>query len=171
MVILRATHKLRRALPLSRNVAGESTTALGDWYVNRMVVDRRALLILVSSKSLLSILTPARGAATLPSRLPELVGARLRRHGVAPELIEAEVTAMSPVVVAATVDRSVVGFMVDFAFTIPYHLNRGAWDETTLPFIEASLARTPCHSSRRLSEVIWPDRKARELLTAHWGSI
>ena len=170
MVILRATQKLRRALPLSQNAAAESTTALGDWYVNRIVVDRRTLLILVSSTSLLSILTPARGAATLPSRLPELVGARLRRHGVAPELIEAEICAMSPVVIAPTVDRSVVGFMVDFAFTVPYHLNRGSWDDTTLPFVEATLARTPCHAGTRRSEVLWPDRKARELLSERWGA-
>jgi hypothetical protein len=168
MVILRPTRKLQRVLPVSRSVAAESTTALGDWYVNRIVVDRRPLLILVSSTSLLSILAPARDVSSLPNRIADLVAARLRRHGVASELIDAEIDAMSPVVIAPTIDRSVVGFMVDFAVTVPYHLERGSWDETTLPFVEAKLARTPCHASHRRSEVLWPDRKAHELLAARW---
>ena len=117
------------------------TTALGDWYVNRIVVDRRPLLILVSSTSLLSILAPARDVNGLPNRIAELVGARLRRAGISPELIEAEISAMSPVVLAPTVDRSVVGFMVELAFVVPYHVERGSWDETTLPFVENKLAR------------------------------
>ena len=36
--------KLARALPVSAGTVPESTTALGDWYVNRLVVDRRPLL-------------------------------------------------------------------------------------------------------------------------------
>jgi len=170
MVILRPTRKLQHALPVSRGAAAESTTALGDWYVNRIVVDRRPLLILVSSTSLLSILTPARDVSGLPNRLADLVEGRLRRHGVVQELVEAEIRAMSSVMIAPTIDRSVVGFMVDFAFTVPYHLERGSWDETTLPFAEAKLARTPCRAGSRRSEVLWPDRKARELLTARWIS-
>ena len=39
---------------------------------------------------------------------------------------------MQPVTVGPTVDRSVVGIMVDFAKAVPYYLARDAWDETTL---------------------------------------
>jgi hypothetical protein len=161
---------LQRALPVSLATAAESTTALGDWYVNRIVVDRRPLLILVSSTSLLSILTPARDVGSLPNCIAELVAGRLRRERIAPELVEAEVDAMSPVLLAPTVDRSIVGFMVEFAFVVPYHLGRDSWDETTLPLVEGKLARIPCHASPRRSEVLWPDRKAAELLAARWGA-
>jgi hypothetical protein len=63
MVTLRPTRKLRGALPIS-DVSKPSDTALGDWYVNRLVVDRRPLLLLVSSSSLLPMLVPGRDVAT-----------------------------------------------------------------------------------------------------------
>lgn len=45
-VTLRRTQKLARALPLSSESPPPPDTALGDWYVNRLVVDRRPLLLL-----------------------------------------------------------------------------------------------------------------------------
>jgi hypothetical protein len=52
MVVLRPTQKLQRALPVTAAKDVESDTALGDWYLNRLVVDRRPLLLLVSRKGL-----------------------------------------------------------------------------------------------------------------------
>ena len=78
---------------------------------------------------------------------------------------------MRPVMVAPTIDRSVVGIMVDFAKSLPFYLERGVWDETTLAFVEARLAETPCHAGRRFEAVVFPDRKAPELLLARWGSV
>ena len=75
---------------------------------------------------------------------------------------------MSLVTVAPTVDRSVVGTMVDFASAVPYHLDPGAWSEMTLPATEDWLAQTPCRASTREEGVIFPDRKAPELLYAKW---
>ena len=60
MVVLRATQKVLKLLPEPSGSAVTSTTALGDWYINRIVVDRHPLLLLVSSRSLLSVITPAR---------------------------------------------------------------------------------------------------------------
>src|SRR2546430_6228640 len=82
MVILRPTRKLYRDLPPVLEPDARSDSALGDWYVNRLVVDRRPLLLVVSSTSLLSLLIPARHVSSLPSQLPTLVGSRLRRLGV-----------------------------------------------------------------------------------------
>lgn len=170
MVVLRRTQKLAKALPVSAPASAESTTALGDWYVNRLTVDRRPLLLLVSARGLLPMLLPAREVSGLPERLPEVVATRLRRLGVDPAVASAEVAAMRPVLVAPTVDRSVVGIMVDFAKSVPFALRRGAWDETTLPFAEARLAETPCHASGRSEDVVFPDRTAPELLLARWGA-
>ena len=170
MVVLRRTQKLAAALPISTPMSADSTTALGDWYVNRITVDRRPLLLLVSARSLLPMLIPARDVASLPDRLPDLVAARLRRLGMPLPLIQAELGAMRPVSVGPTADRSVVGIMVDFAKGVPFHLDPGAWDDTTLPFVEAQLAETPCHASGRFEDVVFPERKAPDLLLARWGA-
>ena len=170
MVVLRRTRKLERFLPASARSSPASDTALGDWYVNRLTVDRQPLLLLVSSHSLLPALIPAREVRSLPDRLPEIVALRLQRLAVAPSLIDAELAAMASVAVGPTVDRSVVGIMVDFAKLIPYHLQPGAWDHTMLPSVEASLADTPCHVTRRFEDVVFPYRKAPELLLARWST-
>jgi hypothetical protein len=93
VVVLRATKRvLQRLPPAASGEPGPSDTALGDWYVNRFVVDRQPLLIFVSSTSLLSILTPARNLRTLPERLPALVADRLQRLRVEFALVD-DVTA------------------------------------------------------------------------------
>jgi hypothetical protein len=91
MVVLRATKKVLSKLSAEPGRVAASDTALGDWYVNRLVVDRQPLLLLVSACSLLSLLLPARDVRTLPGRLPTLVATRLQRLGIAAALIDAEV--------------------------------------------------------------------------------
>ena len=76
-VILRRTEKLADVLPISAGVPVESDTGLGDWYVNRIVHDRKPLLLLVSAITLLPILILARNVRALPTQLPELVRRRL----------------------------------------------------------------------------------------------
>jgi hypothetical protein len=170
MVVLRRTQKLARPLPLTNSESAESDTALGDWYVNRLIVDRRPLLLLVSSRGLLPIVLPAREVGQLPERLVEVVEARLRRLGVSELVTRAEARAMEPVTVGQTADRSVVGIMVDFAKAIPFYLTADGWDDSTLPFVESRLARTPCHAGRRFEDVVFPDKRAPELLLARWGA-
>lgn len=169
-VTLRRTQKLAAALPATSVDPPVPTTALGDWYANRLIVDRKPLLLLLSSRSLLPILLPARDVRTLAARLGEVVAGRLRRLGIDASLIKAEISAMQPVHVAKTADRSVVGIMVDFASMAPYHLEAGSWDETTLPFVEAKLAKTPCYVTRSFAETIFPEQAASALLAARWGA-
>ena len=155
-------------LPTAEAVPARSDTALGDWYVNRIVVDRRPLLLLLSSASLLPLLLPARDVRTLPDRLGELVAARLRRWAIETRAIDAEQQAMAPVAIGPTVDRSVLGIMVDFAKAVPYYLEPGGWSEHTLSLVEDRLAETPCHAARSPDRVIFPDKKAPELLREKW---
>ena len=165
--MLRATRKVLRFLPASPTGSLEpSGNALGDWYVNRLVIDRQPILLMLSARTLLPILAPARELRTLPARLPDIVGARLRRMGIPRAIVEAEIAAMVPVFVAPTLDRAVVGYLVDFAKSVAVCLPINGWDETTLPFVEARLAKTPCHLGK---EWIFPDRAAPELLVARWG--
>lgn len=170
MVILRRTQKLASQLPASADTHLLPDTALGDWYVNKLVVGRKPLLLIASSRSLLAILIPARDVRSLPSRLPGLVAHRLKRMRISDRLIAAEVAAMSPVRVAKTTDRSVVGILVDFAFMIPFHLEHGAWDETTLPFVEAKLAKNPCFAGRAGNQTVFPEMATPALLASRWNA-
>jgi hypothetical protein len=149
-------------------VSACSDTALGDWYVNRIVVDRQPLLLLVSSASLLPLLVPARDVRALPDRLSALVESRLRRCGIEPQVIGRELQAMHAVAVAPTVDRSVLGIMVDFAKAIPYYLEPGRWAGQALTVVEERLAETPCHAGLSDDRVIFPNCKAPELLHEKW---
>ena len=169
MVVLRATKKVLKALPESAKNTDSSDTALGDWYVNRIVVGRQPLYLLVSSESRLAVLTPARDVKHFPQRIGEMVATRLRRLGVDGELIRAEVAAMNTVRVGRTQGRSVTGQMVDFARAIPYYLLADGWDDSTLWLAEDRLSETPCLAGRSFSEAILPDRSAPRLLHERWG--
>jgi hypothetical protein len=168
MVILRPTRKLLPLLPESAEPGAASDTALGDWYVKRFVVDRRPLLLLVSARSLLPIVTPAREVRCLPRRLPSLVASRLRQLEIRAPLIDAECAAMEPVTIGRTIDRSVTGIMVDFAKCAPSFLEPHGWDDSSLDAVEDLLAETPCYASRPFEEVIFPDKRTPELLTEKW---
>jgi Domain of unknown function (DUF6933) len=167
MVILRPTRKLRSLLPATVTVLTPSDTALGDWYVNRIVTKRQPLLLLVSSTSLLPVVMPARDVRSLPDCLGVVVASRLRRFGIEPDAIEAELQAMRPVVVAPTVNRSVLGIMVDFAKAIPYYSGDLRTDEG-LVALEDWLAQTPCHAALTGDQVVFPNCKAPEMLRATW---
>jgi hypothetical protein len=58
--------------------------------------------------------------------------------------------------------------MVDFAKAVPYHLEPGQWGEGTLQRVEDQLAETPCHAARSFERVIFPEKKAPEVLRAKW---
>jgi len=116
----------------------------------------------------LAIVTPARHVSTLPERLPDLVAGRLRRLQVPPSLIDAEVAAMTPLRVARTRDRSVLGTLVDFVKVIPFYLPVRGWDDTTLPFLEGRLAETPCRCAGRDEQVIWPGEDTIRFLWNRW---
>jgi len=168
MVILRRTQKLSSSLGESPIVPAESDTALGDWYVNRIVVHRQPLLLLISSKSLLPMLLPARDVQGLPSRLASVVEARLKRSGIADQAIAAEVRTMDRVAVGPTADRSVLGIMVDFAKGIPHYLEQVNLGDAALHWTETLLSETPCHAGRPFDKVIFPNSKTPELLHARW---
>jgi hypothetical protein len=171
VVIVRPTGKLRKLLPVSAADDPKSDAALGDWYVNRTVVDRRPLLLCVSSKSLFSVLVPARDVRRLPDRLGEIVGQRLARLGVARPLIDAELETMQVAHLAKTSDRSVLGVMVDFAKMLPHVLPVGSSDHAGLMAAEEFLWETPCYAGKSDREVVFPRKKAPDLLRARWGAV
>lgn len=171
MVVLRATQKLLKSWSVTAEDDDTSSTALGDWYANRIIVDRRHLVLLLSAKSRLAVLTSARGIRSLPDRLPALVAARLGRLGIEERLIRLEVGAMDVTRVGRTQDRSLTGQMVDFAKSIPYYLPVNGWDETWLNLAEDRLGETPCLCGRSFAEAIIPVNMAKKLLTEKWQAM
>jgi hypothetical protein len=169
MVVLRPTRKLQKLLPVETDGEQHSDGALGDWYVNRFVVDRRPLLMIVSSASLLAAVEPARDIRTLPERLGAIVADRLYWLGVDQKVIDAEVSTMHPVRLAATRDRSVMGIVVECCKGAAYHLPINGWNDASLVEVEALLRQTPWHASKR--DVVFPQKKALELLNARWESL
>lgn len=167
MVLLRATAKVLRRLPEDAFRTDASDTALGDWYVNRFVIDRQPLLLLVSAESRLAMLSPARDLKGLPGRLGAMVDQRLTRLGVASSVMLAEVTATRTVRVGRTLDRSITGQLVDFAKAVPCYLPVNGWDEGTLREVEDRLAETPCLCDRSAGTV-WPGETAIRLLDNRW---
>ena len=168
MVILRATQKVLKSLEKSAADEEASDTALGDWYVNRTVVDRKPLLLFVSSRSLLAMLTYARNVKALPDHFPDLLGERLGRLGVDSAVIGSEVGATQPVRVGRTRDRSVMGTMVEFAKVLPFYLPEDGWDDYDLLLAELKLAQTPCRCGPSFREAIWPVEHAVKLLEERW---
>ncbi len=168
MVILRATQKVLKSIPRSLEKDSSSDTALGDWYVNRVVIDRQPLLLFVSSKSLLTMLAPARNVKTIPERLSILITDRLRRLGIEDHLVDSELSAMQDVQVGPTQDRSVTGTMVDFAKALPYYLPIEGWSESDLQIVEDRISETPCRCGHSSKKTIWPIDVAPRLLGERW---
>jgi hypothetical protein len=104
----------------------------------------------------------------LPTHFGEIVARRLAGLHVPQALIDTERRAMAPVYIGATVDRSVLGIMVDFAKGMSYFLASG-FDDRALARAEDQLGRTPCHAGKAADRVIFPDQKAPELLIAKWA--
>lgn len=171
MVTLRATRKVLKWL--SPATAGDfsADTALGDWYANRLVVDRRPLLLLVSSRSLLSIIEPGRHLRQLPERLPDLVRQRLNRLGAGDALIEQEIAAMEPIFVGSTRDRSVLGTLVDFSRIVRHFLPSDGWTEEDLRLAESRLAEMPCRVTVPGRSTLFPADVVPRLLEEAWTKL
>lgn len=169
MVILRATQKVLKSLKKTAAEEETSDTALGDWYVNRTVVDGKPLLLFISSRSLLPIVARARNVKGLPEQFPGLLSERLRRLDVASAVIDSEVGAAQPVRVGPTRDRSVMGSLVDFVKMLPYCLPEDGWDDDDLLVAELKLSNTPCRCGKSSEETIWPLKHAAKLLEERWG--
>jgi hypothetical protein len=76
---------------------------------------------------------------------------------------------MAAVCIQPTIDRSVVGMMVELARALPYHPAVSRFGEAALRSVEEWLAETPCHAARSDAEVVFPNEKAPEVLRAKWG--
>lgn len=161
-MVIRGTRKvLDRLGGVSVTVADQSTTRLGDWYVN-VLFWKPQVALFVSEAILLPVLVSFAPAATLLDRFPSAVIAHLQAHEVPRSFTERERAEMDPRVLAKTASRSVVGVMNEFKYLAGVHAKLDG--ETDLLALSMRLARTPCGPlyQRHVS----PDRELAAIVAA-----
>jgi hypothetical protein len=124
LVALRCTQRLLRRL--RTDLAGAvpvAGNALGHWYATVLTFNRTAYVISVSERSLLSVVLPGAPFSTLVTRFPAALAELLRALGVPASQVATEVAATSPLVVAATASRRVLGCLNQYAFELSIHLS------------------------------------------------
>ncbi len=167
MTGLRVTRSLHKYFELSDPDLAISDNALGSWHMSRFYIGRQPILLLVSEHSLLAILTFARDIRSVAARLDSLVRNRLERVA-GKAVVEREIQAMQPVVVAKAQNRSVLGHMNDFVRVLRGYEYGASNSMGQLATVEDILAEMPCGTSRSIHDCTYPGRKARELLNLHY---
>lgn len=131
---------------------------LGDWYATLIHAPRLQVVLVVSERTLLPVVVPAREARTLVPRFRVALAAMLLRLDVRPSVVEREMRAMDEVAVGKTRSRTVLGSMNDFIRMSKGH----PWPPRSLEELSLELASAPCGPIGMKS----PDDLTRDLLNA-----
>jgi hypothetical protein len=141
MFTVRATKKLLARLKVEPTGDDlEPTTRLGDWYANLLFAPGGQLVLFVNERSLLSVLIPAKPAATVLSRFQQAVPGVLAGIEVTDSAIAGEQEAMAVVRVGHTRNRRVLGTMNDFAAMLDAYLG----ESSSLQAVALRFAEVPC---------------------------
>lgn len=150
MVVIRCTQKLLRRIgkpvqssdrPTYGPAEPKSTTRLGDWFANLVNAGNRRFVLLVSERTRLPVIVPARDLKHLSVHLAGALPAVLQALGIPNDAIHREVAAVGQCVLAPTNSRSVLGTLNEFAFMSERRLGRDP--DADLTDIALWLADTP----------------------------
>ena len=156
---LRCTGKLLRRLGASPPAGVEEpTTVLGDWYATLIHAPRLQVVLVVSERTLLPVVVPAREGRTLLPRFRVALAAMLIKLDVRPSVVEREMHAMDSAAVGKTRSRTVLGSMNDFIRMSKGH----PWPPRSLEDLSLELACAPCGPIGMRS----PDDLTRDLLNS-----
>lgn len=159
MYTLRCTAKLLKRLgPPVEGASEPPTNRLGDWYATLVHAPRMQLVLMVSERTLLPLVVPAREASTFLERAPTALSEALFRLGVRPAAIEEELAAMARASIGRTVNRRVLGSMNDFLRMMRSH----PWPPPSLTELALWLAESPCGPIGMAS----PDDLTRKIFAA-----
>jgi hypothetical protein len=121
MLILRPTASLAKRMKVKLQPSDQSSsTRLGDWYALDIVLSRKQFILCVSSKSRLAVVLEAAPYATLPERLSDGVTKVLKEIGVNEALIQEERAEMEQIILAKTLNKSILGTMNDYRFQLEW---------------------------------------------------
>jgi hypothetical protein len=123
LVALRCTQRLLRRLPPDtvKVDPGEATSALGHWYANVLTFNRVPYVLAISERSLLSVVLPGAPFNTLTLRFAPALAHLLKALDVPDSQVLKEVKSMSPLPVALTANRRVLGCLNQYAFELSVH--------------------------------------------------
>jgi hypothetical protein len=164
MMNLRCTQKLLRRLNLPEDMeAGETTTALGDWYATILFTRPAHIVLCMSERSRLCVPLFARDIDRFPVRFRQELRQLLRELSVSQEAVDREVKEMEPLCYAPTtgpaVSRSVLGSLNDYTNMLKVHMEHESW---TLGELAVKLSKVPCGPLQGR----YPRDVARELFQA-----
>ena len=145
MYAIRPTQALLRKLSIDVKGAEPpaATTALGDWFLRAYNFERKRFLLCTSSRSLFTVLVPARDLASVAERVRAAVGELLYALGAPADQIRNELDEMDTYVFRSSNDRRVIGSMTDMARMADAYLQHGSSLEH-LVVVAMKLARAPC---------------------------
>ncbi len=145
MMIIRPTASLAKRLKLKLAATSEkSTTALGDWYCNNVILGRRHFILGVSSASRIAVLIEAAPYAAFPARMSAAINELALAIGIHKVALELEVSEMSTSAFAKTEDRSIIGSMNDYRRHLEYMSAAHALDLKNLLSVSLRLSSIPC---------------------------
>ena len=164
MMIVRPTAKLMAHLKITGdNDLSPSTTILGDWYCNVLSFKAQRVILCTSEATLLPVLLSAKNIELFSKKFPEAVAEVLMTLGEAPLAVQAEIGEMRNFSIAKTVNRQVLGSMVDFArmleFEVEEHPHILKASPVSLLELQLRLAKAPCSPIGMNS----PDQATREI--------
>ncbi len=142
MIIIRPTASLATRMKEkleSTDVA--STTRMGDWYANDIVLNRKQFILCASSTSRLAVVLDAAPYATLPDRLPDAVSEILRAVGVEESQIQEERVQMNEFKLAKTANKSILGSLKEYKFQLEVAAHLGRLNFSDLLEISLSLSK------------------------------
>lgn len=93
------------------------------------------MVLAVSERSLLSIVLPGAPFNTLITRMPVAVAQLLQTLGVPANQVAMEIAATSPLLIASTANRRVLGCLNQYAFELSVHFEQ----EPYAPLLEREL--------------------------------
>jgi hypothetical protein len=117
MVALRCTQKLLQRLKVREpSNPGEAKNALGHWYANILILNRRNYVLAMSERSCLCVLMPAAPYSTLVPRFTIALFELLLNLKVETRQIDKEMAAMESLSIARTANRRLLATLNQFAY-------------------------------------------------------
>jgi hypothetical protein len=128
LLVIRGTRELLRGLPVQIDDVA-STTALGDWFAQPVIVGKQSYFLLVSRLSLLPVVMRGGDPASIASDFSGALEQVLLRLGVAPDAVAREVGECRDVVFAAGDSASIRASVSDLAGRMKRYMPGGPLDD------------------------------------------
>jgi hypothetical protein len=163
VITLRCTQVVRKRLRLGAALPPPvpPTTALGDWTVHLVRLERKQIVLATSERSLLTVLLPARELRqTVTWNLRLAVRDLLVALEIPLDAVQREIAAMQPVQFGVAMNRRVIGSINEFA----YQLDAYVGSSSNPLELALRLSETPMSAVGSASMYGIPREVARELL-------